>query len=145
MKTIKQIILTAAFCLIAVVANAQVSARYEVRNGSIYAVITNNGSTTVNVAYRCVNYQLGQWRDGAVTLRPGYETCIGPNIGWVWQYGEELLWQVDGYKYNISFKGKPCTATVGCDCKGFKPKSTVGPERFICDRCKHEKKYHPGA
>lgn len=142
MKNIRILILTAVLGLIAVASNAQVYATYEVRDGNVYAVLTNRGSTTVNVVYRCVNYQLGQWRDGSVTLRPDYETCIGPNIGWTWQYGEELIWQVSGVQYNISFKGKPCTATVGCDCTGFVPESSVGKGQFYCKKCHHHKDYH---
>lgn len=111
MKTLKFFVLTALFTLTAFVSTAQVYADYEERNGYVYAVLTNRGSTTVSVVYRCVNYQLGQWRDGSVVLKPDYETCIGPNIGWTWQYGEELLYQVSGYQYNISFQGTNGPAT----------------------------------
>lgn len=142
MKSIKSIVLAAVCCFFAEMSFAQVYGSFEIRNGVQYAVLTNEGSNTVYVAWRCVNYQLGQWRDGSVYLQPGYETCIGPNVGWYWQPGEELLWQVSGGQYNISFRGKPCTATVGCDCSGFEPLSNIGTDRFICKKCKHQKKYH---
>lgn len=107
MKKVKNIIATFALFLFTTVVSAQVSASFETRNGYQYAVITNSGSNTVYVAWRCINYQLGQYRDGSINLKGGYETCIGPNIGWNWQPGEELIYQVSGgNSYNISFRGK---------------------------------------
>lgn len=143
MKSIKSILLAILFSLFAEMSFSQVYARFEYPEGVPYAVITNQGTNTVFVSWRCVNYQLGQYRDGSINLQPGYETYIGPNTGWYWQPGEELLWQVSsGSQYNISFRGKPCTATVGCGCSGFEPLSNIGTDRFICKKCKHEKKYH---
>lgn len=45
--------------------------------------------------------------------------------------------------YDISFKGKNCTYSVGCDCPGFEP-TTDGDvwEESICKKCKHGKTYH---
>lgn len=106
MIKVKNVIVIVALSLFAIMASAQVSASFEERNGYQYAVITNYGSTRVYVKWRCVNYQLGQYRDGSIYLDGGYETCVGPNVGWNWQPGEEFIYQVSGgNSYNISFKG----------------------------------------
>ena len=105
--------LSMVLCLISMSAIAQVSATFENRKGYTYAVLTNDGSYTVTVVWRCINYQLGQWRDGSINLQPGYETCVGPNVGWTWQPGEEFIYQVVGgtSQRNISFKGAHGDAT----------------------------------
>lgn len=44
---------------------------------------------------------------------------------------------------NVSFKGKKCRGTVGCDCSGFKPitDGDVWQEAY-CKKCGHERRYH---
>lgn len=106
MISIKKTIFSFTLTLCTIFAMAQVNAYFEVINGEQYAVITNSGSSTVFVNWRCINYQLGQYRDGAIYLYGGYETRIGPNIGWNWQPGEELIYQVSGSSpYKVSFRG----------------------------------------
>ena len=51
-------------------------------------------------------------------------------------------WSVIGGGNGPSFKSKPCTYNVGCDCTGFKPSGTYAPEKFICKKCRHHKDYH---
>ena len=52
-------------------------------------------------------------------------------------------WETISYNYDsTSFRQKPCTATVGCDCSGFKPVGTIGSDQFVCKKCGHAKKYH---
>lgn len=105
MAILRKLFLVTALPLFCLSVSAQINAYFEVRNGEQYAVITNSGSSTVYVSWRCINYQLGQYRDGAINLKGGYETCIGPNVGWYWQPGEELIYQVSGGNtYNVSFR-----------------------------------------
>lgn len=111
MKELKSTLLTAIVLFFSIVSYAQVKATFEIRNGYVYAVLTNYNSTTAAVSWRCVNYQLGQYKDGSIYLKPGYETCIGPNVGWYWQIGENLIWQVAGVQNNISFRGSHGDAT----------------------------------
>lgn len=44
---------------------------------------------------------------------------------------------------NVSFKGKHCNGTVGCDCPGFDP-ITSGDlwEQSYCRHCSHKKSVH---
>lgn len=48
----------------------------------------------------------------------------------------------ENYSGNISFKGKNCTAIVGCDCPGFEPRGSIGEDKFWCRHCNHKKQYH---
>lgn len=127
---------------------AQVDARFEVRNGVTYAVITNYGSYPAFVAWRCVNYQLGQYRDGSINLQGGYETVVGPNIGWIWQPGEQFLFQVGNNQHNVTFKG---TVKSSCnisshDCSGGVDANHDGwcdiceANGFNCHMVKHQPK-----
>lgn len=93
---------------------AQVNVRFEMRNGTTYAVISNNGAYAVPVAWRCVNYQTGEYKDGAINLQGGYETLIGPNVGWIWQVGEQLIYQVGNSQKSISFKGSSPKIKKSC-------------------------------
>ena len=47
------------------------------------------------------------------------------------------------HEHHSHVEGKYCTATVGCDCRGFQP-ITDGKEyqKNYCKRCGHHKKYH---
>ena len=98
-------------CLIIVVGfslkvDAQVSSNFEMHNDFCYAVLTNTSPNTVFVKWLCVNYQYGQYKEGSAYLHSGYQLLIGPNVGWVWQEGEQFIYQVNsGHQYNISFRG----------------------------------------
>lgn len=111
MHTIYKLIFIGLFCLTSEAA-AQVSAEFEVRNGYQYAVITNYSSSAAYVEWQCVNYITGETKYGNINLLSGYETCIGPNLGWYWLPGEELIYRVGGQKqYNISFRASQGPAT----------------------------------
>ena len=49
----------------------------------------------------------------------------------------------DGGGYNVSFKGKHCSETVGCSCPGFEP-ITNGDvwQQSYCKHCNHKKSSH---
>ena len=49
----------------------------------------------------------------------------------------------DGGVYNVSFKGRHCSGTVGCNCPGFESitNGDVWQESF-CKHCSHKKSTH---
>jgi hypothetical protein len=45
--------------------------------------------------------------------------------------------------YNVSFKGRHCSGTVGCSCPGFEPITNGNVwEESYCKHCKHKKSSH---
>lgn len=58
-------------------------------------------------------------------------------------YSEESYNSSDGYGHEISFRGKKCSGSVGCDCSGFTP-ITDGDEwqKAYCKHCGHQKSCH---
>lgn len=78
-----------------------------------------------NVQYRCASCN-------------GYGTLICSSCG-----GRGYVETNNSNSSNISFKGKHCTYTEGCDCSGFSPKTDGDEwEKAYCRKCGHKKSYH---
>ena len=58
-------------------------------------------------------------------------------------YNETYSPSSNEYGHEISFRGKNCSGSVGCDCSGFVP-ITNGDEwqKSICKHCGHKKSCH---
>ncbi len=58
-------------------------------------------------------------------------------------YDETYSPSSNEYDHEISFRGKKCSGSVGCNCSGFAP-ITSGDEwqKSICKHCGHKKSCH---
>ncbi len=76
-----------------------------------------------------------------------HETLFGshkePAIVTESYYDDSYSTSSNGSGHEISFRGKHCSGTVGCDCSGFSP-ITNGYEwqKEYCKKCGHKKSCH---
>lgn len=76
-----------------------------------------------------------------------HETVFGsenePEIVTESYYNDSYSSSTSGYGNEISFRGKHCSGSVGCDCSGFDP-ITDGDEwqKAYCKHCGHKKSCH---
>ena len=126
------------------------------QDGHIYFQATNVAGVYFNATVRAISND----RDNSETITVGQGFILGPTTPWQWYWkegdriyvtypnGQQVFWECPSTdiaynRNNISFKGKHCTGTVGCDCSGFKP-ITDGDEweKSYCKRCGHHKRCH---
>ena len=138
------------------ISSAQVIGGFNVgQDGHIYFQAQNQTNYTYQITVVAVSSD--RKNSEGWTLSPGNGFYLGPTTPWRWFWkqgdkisvvysnGQSQTWvcpQSDK-TYNVTFKGKHCSGTVGCSCSGFEPKTDGAEwEKSYCKRCGHHKKYH---
>ena len=125
-------------------------------DGHIYFQATNVSGCYFNAAIRAISNN----RDNSETITVGQGFLLGPTTPWKWYWkkgdriyvtypnGQSVCWECPSTdiayrESNVSFKGKHCNGTVGCDCPGFSPiqHKEVWKQAY-CKHCSHHRSSH---
>lgn len=129
------------------------------QDGHIYFCLVNSTPYSISVSWGVINYDKDEHRQDYGTMPPNSNFIYGPNESWVWERGEVFyVTYANGQtakwtcpetdpalrnNSNVSFKGKHCTGSVGCNCPGFKAKTDGDVwQTAYCKNCGHHKDYH---
>lgn len=136
-------------------ADAQLSGQfYTAQDGHVYFQAQNVAGYNFQVGITATSSD----RTNSEIINVGQGFYLGPTTPWRWYWkkgdtitvtypnGQSVYWvcpMTDQSYGNISFRGKRCNGSVGCDCPGFEP-ITDGKEwqKSYCRHCNHKKSSH---